>query len=214
MNQINCLISQITWPKWSKRIPKRIIGPDRNMIFSKDTQKGSHFLFKYFPFFASFLLLLAGTVHRFSFDVQHSLDTWCDLKSWVKNTQKLRAFGLIMTFSTPTLQEWGRVEGLLTATWGRSTIPIATLSWLINYFHFLGEMEPGKTLNHCLKQAAYYLLFFTKSCLVWLMCVNLTLEHSRVGNQILLRFAVIHTLQVCDFRTPTSKTQKAKCMQN
>lgn len=93
------------------------------MIFSKDTQKGCHFLFKYFPFFASFLLLLAVTIYRFFFDGKHSLDTWCDLQFWVKNTQKLRAFGLITTFSTLTLQEWGRVEGLLTATWGRSTIP-------------------------------------------------------------------------------------------
>lgn len=34
-----------------------------------------------------------------------------------------------------------------------------TLSRLITFFHFVSEMERGKSLNCCHKQAAYYLLF-------------------------------------------------------
>lgn len=44
---------------------------------------------------------------------------------------------------------------MLTAPGGRvgdQPFLLANLSWLINYFHFLSEMEPGKSLNCYLKK--------------------------------------------------------------
>lgn len=75
-------------------------------------------------------------VYRFSSDMKPSLNTWCDLKSWVKNIQKCnRAFGLIRAFPLWLFLgvRWGR--GLLTAIWGRTShsfLPLC-LGWWITF---------------------------------------------------------------------------------
>lgn len=107
-------------------------------------------------------------------DVKLPLNTWCDLKPLVKNTQKLnRAFGLIMAIPVGFFRNEVGLRVAHSHAGEDQPFLLATWSWLVNYFHFLSEMEPGKSLNYFLKQAAYFLLFFnTSSGLVWLTWVN------------------------------------------
>lgn len=57
-----------------------------------------------FQIFSSFGIILlffpTALAYIFYFAIQHSLNTWCESKSWVKSTQKcISAFGLIIVFS-------------------------------------------------------------------------------------------------------------------
>lgn len=126
-------------------------------------QNGFHFLllmtflaslFKCFPFFASFHLLFAVMAYRFSFDMKCFLNTWCDSKLQVKNTQILNeAFGLTGHFlldSSGMRYCWGLVRCHFG---GKEVIS----SWLISDFHLLNEGEPGEPLNRYPKWSAYLL---------------------------------------------------------
>lgn len=76
----------------------------------------------------------------------------------VKNTQTLnRAFGLVMAFSLELIRNEGGLRVAHSHLEEDQPFLLATLSWLVNYFHFL--MELGKSLNYHLKQAAISFAF-------------------------------------------------------
>lgn len=122
---------------------------------SLDSQPGCHFSpwwclvrspFLVCPFLC--IISLAVSSHR----LQSFL--WCETffgyLTWFEilglNTQKLREFGLITAFSTLPVQKWGRVEGLLTAAWGRINRSSCRSDQLLSFSQCKGTRKVLKSL--------------------------------------------------------------------
>lgn len=126
----------------------------------------------------------------------HCLQIFC------KNTQGLRKFGLQ---SFPLFKN---EVGLRACSRPPGGVLLVTL---IHSFHFLNEKEPGKPLNCCLKQAAYYLLF-TRSIVLAHVC---ELQSGGLQSWGMDATTCCQTdLARYGFRILTSKAQKANWMQS
>lgn len=176
MDQFSCLIAKSSGHhSWTKRqyvlkeintwqgFQRTFWPPGRNVLL--------HFwqlirfpLSNISPSLLLFHLLSAVIIYKFSFDMKHSLNTWCDSKSHVKNTKKSQnGIWARRAFSTLALiQEWGRVRACYCHLEGISHcfLPFDPGQ------SFLSEMEPENPLNWIHRQAVCYLLVFTRSGLV------------------------------------------------